>query len=293
MRPGGRTPGRRPRRARVPQHQRCAIYGAAAPANGPTGDRGGRFRSAPPPPLRHDHHGCRDRPTRRGPARPRRGHPGVLAARTPWCRGRVPGRLGHLRRGCPPCPARRGAGQRSMAPLAKSLRQSPARSPRARRMLGHHQPAPPRRSTRADHPRTLEQGPRSPRPGRRPARLFPPPRRGPEHGQTLCPHARTQALRIAPLYRPTLVDPYRDHLRARRAADPRSLCHPPAQGIRELGYTGSAPTCWSGTSTRAALKATAPSQPPVTPAASCSPSPKTCARRKRPCWKRSPQPARR
>ncbi len=29
-----------------------------------------------------------------------------------------------------------------------------------------------------------------------------------------------QALRIAPAYRPTLVDPYRDHLRARRAAEP-------------------------------------------------------------------------
>lgn len=29
-----------------------------------------------------------------------------------------------------------------------------------------------------------------------------------------------QALRITPAYRPTLVDPYRDHLRARRAADP-------------------------------------------------------------------------
>jgi hypothetical protein len=34
-------------------------------------------------------------------------------------RGRVPGWLGHLRRGHPPCPAGRGAGQRSMAPLAK------------------------------------------------------------------------------------------------------------------------------------------------------------------------------
>jgi transposase len=49
-----------------------------------------------------------------------------------------------------------------------------------------------------------------------------------------------QALRIAPTYRPTLVDPYRDHLRARRAADPAvPVTHLLAE-IRELGYTGSA-----------------------------------------------------
>ncbi|RPK44115.1 hypothetical protein EES37_16730 [Streptomyces sp. ADI91-18] len=35
--------------------------------------------------YRYDHHGCRDRPTRRGPARPRDGHPGVLAARASRC----------------------------------------------------------------------------------------------------------------------------------------------------------------------------------------------------------------
>jgi hypothetical protein len=47
--------------------------------------------------------------------------------RTSWCRGRVPRRLGHLRRGNPPCPARRGAGQRPTAPLESPLRQSPTR----------------------------------------------------------------------------------------------------------------------------------------------------------------------
>lgn len=145
MRPGGRTSGRPARRAGVPQHRAASSAAVTtASAGGPSGDRRGRFRPAPPPPLRHDHHGCRDRPTRCGPARPRGGHPGVLAARTSWCRGRLPGRLGHLCRGRPPRPARRGAGQRPMAPLAKSLRQSAARGPRARRMLGHHQPAPPR-----------------------------------------------------------------------------------------------------------------------------------------------------
>jgi hypothetical protein len=76
--------------------------------------------------------------------------------RTSWCRGRVPRRLGHLRRGNPPCPARRGAGQRPTAPLESPLRQSPTRGPRAHRLLGHRQPAPSRWSTRVQHPRTLE-----------------------------------------------------------------------------------------------------------------------------------------
>ncbi|MBP2334723.1 transposase [Saccharothrix coeruleofusca] len=47
-------------------------------------------------------------------------------------------------------------------------------------------------------------------------------------------------LRIAPTYRPTLVDPYREHLRARRAADPAVPVTGLLAEIRELGYTGSA-----------------------------------------------------
>lgn len=49
-----------------------------------------------------------------------------------------------------------------------------------------------------------------------------------------------QTLRIAPTYRPTLVDPYRDHLRARRVADPAVPVTQLLAEIRELGYTGSA-----------------------------------------------------
>ncbi len=49
-----------------------------------------------------------------------------------------------------------------------------------------------------------------------------------------------QALRITPTYRPTLVDPYRDHLRARRTADPAVPVTRLLAEIRELGYTGSA-----------------------------------------------------
>lgn len=49
-----------------------------------------------------------------------------------------------------------------------------------------------------------------------------------------------QALRLTPAYRPTLVDPYRDHLRKRRRADPGVPVTHLLGEIRELGYTGSA-----------------------------------------------------
>ena len=43
----------------------------------------------------------------------------------------------------------------------------------------------------------------------------------------------------APRYRPTLVDPYRDHLRARRAQDPAEPVWRLLAEIREQGYSGS------------------------------------------------------
>jgi len=49
-----------------------------------------------------------------------------------------------------------------------------------------------------------------------------------------------QAMRITPAYRPTLVDPYRDHLRERRKTDPAVPVIHLLREIRELGYTGSA-----------------------------------------------------
>ncbi|MCT9934817.1 ISL3 family transposase [Planotetraspora sp. A-T 1434] len=55
-------------------------------------------------------------------------------------------------------------------------------------------------------------------------------------------YARTrqpEALRRAPRYRPTLVDPYRDHLRQRRAAEPAVPVLQLFGEIKELGYTGS------------------------------------------------------
>jgi transposase len=46
--------------------------------------------------------------------------------------------------------------------------------------------------------------------------------------------------RRAPQYRTTLVDPYRDHLRERRAADPAVPVTQLLREIKEIGYTGSA-----------------------------------------------------
>ena len=52
--------------------------------------------------------------------------------------------------------------------------------------------------------------------------------------------ATAEDLQRPPRYRETLVDPFRDHLRRRRAEDP----HVPVTGllaeIRDQGYTGSA-----------------------------------------------------
>ncbi|OKI09030.1 transposase [Streptomyces sp. CB02056] len=48
-----------------------------------------------------------------------------------------------------------------------------------------------------------------------------------------------EGLRRAPQYRPTLVDPYRGHLRTRRAKDPAVPVLHLFREIQELGYTGS------------------------------------------------------
>ncbi len=51
--------------------------------------------------------------------------------------------------------------------------------------------------------------------------------------------AEPERLIRAPKYRPTLVDPYRDHLRQRRLEDPAVPVTHLLQEIRDLGYTGS------------------------------------------------------
>ncbi|MCY0950606.1 ISL3 family transposase [Streptomyces sp. H27-S2] len=51
-------------------------------------------------------------------------------------------------------------------------------------------------------------------------------------------HAEPERLVRAPQYRPTLVDPYRDHLRQRRAEEPGVPVARLLREIKEMGYTG-------------------------------------------------------
>jgi transposase len=53
-------------------------------------------------------------------------------------------------------------------------------------------------------------------------------------------HNEPERMVRAPGYRPTLVDPYREHLRTRRAQDPAVPVTTLLQEIKALGYTGSA-----------------------------------------------------
>ncbi|MFG2395427.1 transposase, partial [Streptomyces lavendulae] len=53
-------------------------------------------------------------------------------------------------------------------------------------------------------------------------------------------HSKPEHLVRAPQYRPTLVDPYRDHLRQRRQEDPAVPITHLLHEIKKLGYTGSA-----------------------------------------------------
>jgi transposase len=53
-------------------------------------------------------------------------------------------------------------------------------------------------------------------------------------------HSEPERMIRAPQYRPTLVDPYRDYLRRRRAEDPAVPVTHLLREIKELGYAGSA-----------------------------------------------------
>ncbi len=99
-------------------------------------------------------------------------------------------------------------------------------------------------------------------------------------------------LRIAPAYRPTLVDAYREHLRRRRAEGPGGPVLYFFHGIKSLGYTSSL-----NGSHKYLNQGRADGDRPVT-------TPRRAVRllltdpdhlpRNRPsCWRRSPQPARR
>ena len=83
-----------------------------------------------------------------------------------------------------------------------------------------------------------------------------------------------ERLQRAPQYRPTLVDPYRDHLRKRRAEKPGSRSGS-CCGRSGSSATRAAPTCSSATLTRAAPTVTGRTWHPARHPSSCSPSRRT------------------
>lgn len=166
-------------------------------------------------------------------------HPRDVAARACRRRGRVPRRLCYLRRGHPPRPARRGPGRRSLACVAQPVRSRPERGQGAQHLLGHRAGrAHLRRTARPDHPRTLAPDPRPARPGRRPARMCPPPATGPQHLKRYARADRPERMLRVPKYRASLVDPYREHLRKRRSEDPGVPVKYLFEEIKSLGFTG-------------------------------------------------------
>ena len=221
------------------RHAACPAQDPAARADGAAGAGDRRLRAAPRQRLRDGAHRRRDRPARRRHSGPHRRRRGEVAAGSPRRRGRVPGRLRGLRRGRPPGTAGRGAGQRPLAPVAWPRRGRAEGSRRALRLLGEgHAPA--GGQAGRDHPGTLAAGPRAALPGTSACWTAP--------AAWTCPSTRSSAtpapanrerLQRAPKYRPTLVDPYRDYLRKRRAEEPGVPVQQLLREIRELGYQGS------------------------------------------------------
>jgi hypothetical protein len=109
----------------------------------------------PPAPLRHDHHRCRNRPTRGSTARPCEGRPAVLAAHILVPRScATTARPPTPRQSAVPCPTRCGSAADGTSGEPSATKSNSG--PRAHRLLGHRQPAPSQWSTRVQHPRTLE-----------------------------------------------------------------------------------------------------------------------------------------
>ena len=94
--------------------------------------------------------------------------------------------------------------------------------------------------------------------------------------------AEPQRMIRAPKYRATLVDPYRDHLRARRAADPAVPVQRLLAEIRELGYTGSMNLLYRYI-TQGRVEAGGRTCHPSPSPGSCSPGPPSSARSSRRC----------
>ncbi|PRX48802.1 hypothetical protein B0I32_14047 [Nonomuraea fuscirosea] len=100
-----------------------------------------------------------------------------------------------------------------------------------------------------------------------------------------------ERLQRAPAYRPTLVDPYRDHLKRRRAEDPAVPILHLFNEIKALGYPGSFNLLYRDiTQGRESKPTGCPSRLAALPG-SCSPTPITSRMSTGACWTPSPPPA--
>ena len=255
------------------------------------GDR--RLRAAPRPGLRDRADRRRDRPARRRRPGPHRRRRGEMAAGPSRGRGRVPGRVGCLRRGRPPGAARRGAGRRPLAPVARPRRGRPRRkSPRTRACWAEGRPAAGGQARR-DHRWSAGSRSTTCAPGASACSSAPAAWacRSTRSSATTAPASR-ERLQRAPKYRPTLVDPYRDYLRKRRAEEPGVPVQQLLREIRELGYQGSSNLLVRYIN-QGRVEATGRTCHPAGPPGSCSPgrttSPPASTRR----WPAHQPPARR
>lgn len=99
-------------------------------------------------------------------------------------------------------------------------------------------------------------------------------------------------LRIAPAYRPTLVDPYREHLHRRRTKEPGIPALHLFNGIRKLGYTGSL----NGLHKYLNQGRADGDRPVTTPRRTARlllTDPEHLRLKEATCWRKSPRPARR
>ena len=168
---------------------------------------------------------------------------------------RAPPQRGRIHPAAPPLGHRTHPGlDHPPPPLRPRLRTHPRPPPRHDPLRRHHpDDPPPRPTTPPPHPsqtasiavknvvlhKDRAAGPRPARPGRRPARVRPPPEPVPQHRQALRPRDPTRTATARPRNTGPRSSIHTAALRKRRAEEPAVPVQQLLREIRELGYPGS------------------------------------------------------